>query len=743
MARRKKSKITYDSKETSTFLGLVLVLAGIFFGISAITVTEGDATIFASAKSLFGQATILTAAVLFLAGLKFLGVQFALLKTTAIVSQLILLFLVPGLLTALDGTPQEIIQLEGGKTSGGQVGFYMIRNIFGDILPTEPATKLILILLILLILPVALSLSLSQMVSIASKILSKIIRFVKTAFYGDDELEETPEPEVRKAQRLGDFNELLKRKSEPEPIQNRSEPDLENEPPVKVTPKKVNNETLEYTEGEIGEEGLKQETLKFPQWTLPPLSLLLPFKKTQSKEASIKQNAEIIEQILASFNIEAKVEDAFIGPSVVQYALNIPLGIKVAKISTLAENIALALGVDSKAVRIESIPETTYLGIEVPRTSRDMVRIKELMSSKTMVNSDYHLPVPIGKDINGDPIIGNIEKMPHLLIAGATGSGKSVLTNSFITSLIMKKTPDEVKLILVDPKQVELMDYNGIPHLITPVITNMDEVVDWLKWAVKEMENRYTELAKNQVRNIDAYNSKKGFAAMPYIVVVIDEMADMMMTSNRIESENAIVRLAQKARAVGIHLILATQRPSVNVITGIIKANIPGRIGMSVTSSTDSRVILDRIGAESLMGRGDMLYKAPDKTKSVRLQGPNIEQEEVIKVVDFIKEQSPEVEYITIDQIRNQIKSPEELTQEALGDISGDSLVEQAIRIVVQSGKGSSSFLQRRLGIGFNRAAKLLEELEEAGVVGPANGSKPREVLISDADSFIAQLRGV
>ncbi|BCX13656.1 MAG: hypothetical protein KatS3mg085_188 [Candidatus Dojkabacteria bacterium] len=362
------------------------------------------------------------------------------------------------------------------------------------------------------------------------------------------------------------------------------------------------------------------------------------------------------------------------------------------------------------------------------------------MEATQMQGSNFVLPVPIGKGIDGSPLIAGIEKMPHLLIAGATGSGKSVLTNTFISSLLMNKSPDELRLILVDPKQVELSDYNGIPHLLTPVITDMSEVLNALKWAVSgEMERRYSILAKEQVRNISAYNKKKGFAAMPYIVIVIDEMADMMMTSNRGETETAIVRLAQLARAVGIHLILATQRPSVNVITGLIKANIPGRVGMSVTSSTDSRVILDHIGAESLMGNGDLLYKAPDKTRAIRLQGPYIEQEEVIRIVDFIKSQAPEVEYLP--EILEKQMSEEEAVNEALSDISGDSLVEQAIRIVVASKKGSASYLQRRLNIGFNRAARLLDELEEAGVVGPANGPKPREVLIDDADSFIAQLK--
>ncbi|MEO6728327.1 MAG: DNA translocase FtsK, partial [Candidatus Dojkabacteria bacterium] len=408
----------------------------------------------------------------------------------------------------------------------------------------------------------------------------------------------------------------------------------------------------------------------------------------------------------------------------------------------LSANLALALGVDSKAVRIESIPETTYLGIEVPRTNRDMVRFKELMESTEMQNTKMLLPVPIGKDIDGSAIVGDIRKMPHLLIAGATGSGKSVLTNSFISSLLMTKTPDELKLILVDPKQVELSDYNDIPHLLTPVITDMDKVVNALKWAVAEMEKRYTNLRMEQVRDIVGYNEKKGFAAMPYIVIVIDEMADMMMTANRVEAETSIVRLAQKARAVGIHLILATQRPSVNVITGIIKANIPGRVGMSVTSSTDSRVILDRIGAESLMGNGDLLYKAPDKNKSNRLQGSFIDQQEVIRIVDFIKSQAPEVEYAN-EITEKHVLPGEEGADMVVGDLGKGSMLEQAIRIAVQYQKGSSSFLQRKLNIGFNKAAQLVEELEELGVVGPQNGAKPREVLISDAEEFIVSLKGM
>lgn len=751
MGRRKKNKITYDSKETSTIAGLFFLVLGLFFLISIFTSTETENNLFSQVKSAFGNATLLTAIYLLLVGLRFLGTRTIITKTRSLVAQLFVLLGITALMTSFTASPSELIKLTGEETNGGKVGYYIVVNLFGDKIPTEPATKFILIALTAIFIIIAAPISAKQLVTYISKALTWLKNGIYVLFFDDSE--ESGEEEIYeeletkdKTARLGDFNKLIaQRKLNGQMgLEDNAREEKRNFSEFNeqvMHHKKIASSVAapEIKERSLAEESLHNDQLEYPDWKLPPMSLLIPFKKTQAKEAFIKQNADVIEQILESFGIEAKVEDSYVGPSVVQYALSIPMGVNVKKIANLSENIALALGVDSKAVRIESIPETSYLGIEIPRSQRDLVRFKELMSSNEMVTCDFKLPVVIGKDIDGSAIVAGIEKMPHLLIAGATGSGKSVLTNSFITSLIMRRTPDEVKLILVDPKRVELGDYNGIPHLLTPVITDMDKVVNALKWAVKEMEKRYTVLEAEQVRNIDGYNKKKGFAAMPYIVIVIDEMADMMMTANRVDTETAIVRIAQKARAVGIHLILATQRPSVNVITGIIKANIPGRVGMSVTSSTDSRVILDRIGAESLMGNGDLLYKAPDKNKSSRLQGAFVDQEEVIKVVDFLKAQSPEVAYI--NEITEKPLSPEELSQGALGDVSEDNLVEQAIRIVVQSGKGSSSYLQRRLNIGFNRAARLLEELEEAGVVGPQVGSRPREVLISDADEFISSLR--
>lgn len=753
MGRRKKKVITYDSRETYTFIGLLLLLTGLFFFIAFFTVSENDSNLFVQVKNLFGDTTIMTSLFLSFLGLSFLGANLPFTKRSSLFGQFMLTLILPSLLTSFSTTPRELSRLTGEDVAGGEVGYFIIKDFFGDTIPTEPATQIILIAATIIFVPIALSMSMPTLIKYVGSFFNTIGRMAGIILTEEEReemmrlkeeekntkpmLNKTSSDSSEKAKKFGDFNKLLKmdreKQEKPEQLELPKKPEM----PI-IHPKKIaSDQEVQIKEAEMGEDGLHQNELKFPAWKLPPLSLLIPYKKTKSKEPTIERNAKIIEEILESFAIEASVEDAYIGPSVVLYALSIPLGIKVSRVAATAENLALALGVDSKAIRIETIPETSFLGIEVPRQSRDMVRFKELMEAKEMQGSEFIMPVPIGKDINGKAVVAGIEKMPHLLIAGATGSGKSVLTNSFIASLLMNMSPDELRLILVDPKQVELSDYNGIPHLLTPVITDMEKVLNALKWAVTEMEKRYSVLASDQVRDIKSYNKKKGFAAMPYIVIVIDEMADMMMTGNRGDTETAIVRLAQKARAVGIHLILATQRPSVNVITGIIKANIPGRVGMSVTSSTDSRVILDRMGAESLMGYGDLLYKAPDKVKANRLQGSFVDQEEIIRIVDFIKSQAPEVEYIP--EILEKHLSPEEQNSEMLGDISDDNLVEQAIRIVVASKKGSASYLQRRLNIGFNRAARLLDELEEAGVVGPANGPKPREVLIDDADSFLSQ----
>lgn len=477
------------------------------------------------------------------------------------------------------------------------------------------------------------------------------------------------------------------------------------------------------------------EELLYPDWKLPPVEVLDSFKKKKPSQANINKNADIIEQTLKSFGVKANVVDVLIGPTVTQYALDIALGTKVNKISNLSNDLALALATSSNSLRIEApIPGTSYVGVEIPNEDRETVYSREVLSDHKLLNNQYRLPLGLGVNLKGEIIYTDLQKMPHILVAGATGSGKSVLTNGFLISLLMSRTPDEVKFIMIDPKQVELSDYNGIPHLLTPVITEMDKVINALKWAIAEMERRYTIFKDAKVRNIEAYNKLMGFSALPYIILVVDEMADMMMSTNRVETEAAIVRLAQKARATGLHLILATQRPSVDVLTGLIKANIPCRIGMSVTTQIDSRVILDHIGAESLLGMGDMLYKDPTFSRASRIQGFWISSEEIQKVVKYIKDQVSEVEY-TKEVVESQ-KDPNAPANEA-GDISDDDQFANAVRVIVNSQKGSASLLQRKLKLGYNRAARLLDELEEYGVVGPPNGSKPRDVMITDAEEFL------
>ena len=756
MARRKK-KITYSSKETRIVIGLGFLFAAIIFLIAVLdtpdTLANGEAgtpTFFSLAREFFGQTLIFASFVMFNLALYYFDIKYVFTKGLSLISQIGLLFLYPTFLSSLVNNEQLAKNLAAQGLSGGTLGYTLSWDIFFD-RPFANFTPHIVGAACLILLLLAISVSLDQIGTFIKKVLLFIVETLQKAFSRRDAVANEVKDVaaagskgvLTAAKRFSDFDRREQSKKDEAKPQKKNETEKTEKPQKQQLSaeqelQKVQKDTkVDVKEKEIGEDGLVVTELAYPDWKLPPVSLMNPYKKQKMIEADAARNSEIIEQTLKSFNTDAKVVDVFVGPSVVQYALDIPLGVKVAKIAGLSPNIALALGIAVNQIRIEPIPGTTYLGIEVPRSKRDPVYIKEMVEDLKQQKKKY-LGVSVGKDISGKGIVADIKKMPHLLIAGATGSGKSVLTNAFITSLLMQKTPDELKLILVDPKQVELTDYNGIPHLLTPVITDMAKVVNALKWCVNEMENRYTKLAEAKVRNIEGYNEKMGFAAIPYIVVVIDEMADMMLTADKNEAETAIVRLAQKARATGIHLILATQRPSVNVITGIIKANIPGRIGMSVTSSTDSRVILDQTGADSLLGYGDLLYKAPDKTKAERVQSPLVTQEEIGRVVDFIKSQSPEVAYAT-----SILESQSEGGGEggALADMSGDDLFTQAIKIVVNYQKGSSSFLQRRLNIGFNRAARILDEMEEAGVVGPPNGSKPREVLISDVDAFLESLK--
>jgi S-DNA-T family DNA segregation ATPase FtsK/SpoIIIE len=461
-------------------------------------------------------------------------------------------------------------------------------------------------------------------------------------------------------------------------------------------------------------------------WKFPPFTLL-ETTTTKPDAGNIQGNADIIQKTLANFAVKVSMGDVNVGPTVTQYTLKPDEGVKLNKITGLDRDLALALA--AHPVRIEApIPGKSLVGVEIPNKASALVRLRAIMESDTFEKRRSNLAVVLGLDVSGHPQVADITKMPHLLIAGSTGSGKSVCINAILLSLLYQNTPKQLKMILVDPKRVELSPYNNIPHLITPVIVEPDKTVSALKWAVMEMERRYKALQEVGKRNISEYNASRGKEGLPYLVIVIDELADLMAVSAN-EVEHLIVRLSQMARAVGIHLVLATQRPSVDVITGLIKANITTRVAFSVASQIDSRTILDQAGAEKLLGMGDMLFISADTPKPKRIQGAFVSEKEVKGVTDFIKSQG-EPEY------------NEEILAQATrgsGDLGApdDEMFIDAADCVVRAGKASASLLQRRLRIGYARAARLLDLLEERGIIGPADGARPRDVLISDISEIL------
>lgn len=486
-----------------------------------------------------------------------------------------------------------------------------------------------------------------------------------------------------------------------------------------------------------------------PNWKFPSVDLLEK-KQNPADAGDIQQNAHIIQDTLREFSIDVEMEGANIGPKVTQYTLKPPAGIKLSRITALETNIALNLA--ASTLRMEApIPGQKAVGIEVPNKKAADVRIRGILDTPEWRKSTEPLSFAIGKDISGAPVVGELNKMPHMLVAGQTGSGKSVMINTLLCSLLYRNAPSDMKLILVDPKQVEMAPYQDIPHLLTPVIVEPEKTVSALKWAVNEMERRYSLLAEERVRDIKSYNDKVknkhvsvpdedgnmqevDEGTMPYIVIVIDELADLMMVAAR-DVEALIVRIAQKARAVGIHLVLATQRPDVTVITGLIKANVPARIAFTVASQVDSRTILDQIGAEKLLGQGDMLMKTASMPKPKRIQGAWVMDEEVIKITDHLRMQSPPQYNDEIISQPVQLNGKGGVVMDFDGE-GGDDMFRDACRVVIETRKASTSLLQRKLRIGYARAARIIEEMEEQGIIGPADGSRPRDVLITSLDDL-------
>ena len=564
-------------------------------------------------------------------------------------------------------------------------------------------------------------------------------------------VEEEPHKETRRERKLREKEEAKRKALE---LDDQITINLNNDNISKADekPKKYNHDKddLSY----LGEEKLfKQEeeqkesktkevlqlehavTVEDKDYKLPPITLLSQGdpKEIKGGKKAVTETASKLQKTLYSFGVSAKVENVSVGPAITRYELKPAEGVRVSKIANLADDIALNLAAES--IRIEApIPGKQAVGIEIPNTENEVVHLRDIIASDAFQGHKSKLAFALGKDVAGKEVVTDIAKMPHVLIAGATGSGKSVCINTLIASIIYKAKPSEVKLLMVDPKVVELSVYNGIPHLLIPVVTDPKKAAGALAWAVQEMINRYNLFAKKGVRDIKGYNEaveKEGETGkLPQIVIIIDELSDLMMASPK-EVEDSICRLAQMARAAGMHLVIATQRPSVDVITGVIKANIPSRISFAVSSQVDSRTILDMVGAEKLLGKGDMLFYPSGAPKPTRIQGAFVSDKEVEKLVEFLKSQG-EVTYSDeiLEQIENSDKTDKELEEES-DDQTSDPLLMEAIETVVETQQASTSFIQRRFKVGYARAGRIIDQMEERGIISGYQGSKPREVLMS------------
>jgi S-DNA-T family DNA segregation ATPase FtsK/SpoIIIE len=496
-------------------------------------------------------------------------------------------------------------------------------------------------------------------------------------------------------------------------------------PPPAQPPKKAEQELFPFMRNEGA-------------FSLPALDLLND--PPQQKDAdvhreSLEMNAKRLEKKLADFGVEGEVVEILPGPVITMYEYKPAPGVKISKVAGLSDDLALAFRAPSIRI-VAPIPGKAAIGIEIPNNQRELVYLKEILSSAAYLETTDRLPIALGKDITGTPVVTDLARMPHLLVAGATGSGKSVSINTIINSLLFKVSPEMVRFLLIDPKRIELSIYQDIPHLLHPVVTQPKEATRALRWAVDEMERRYMLLSDRGARNIETYNKKvlkeqrppatgnspqEAHGILPYIILVIDELADLMMTSSR-DVEESITRLAQMARAAGIHLVIATQRPSVDVLTGIIKANFPARISFQVSSRVDSRTILDAIGAEQLLGQGDMLFMPPGVGRITRIHGAYVSEEEIKRVTDFLRTQKkPEYDPTVMEQVARDEEQEE-------GDLERDEKYEEAINVVIQTGQASISMLQRKLRVGYNRAARMIELMEMEGIVGPSDGVRPREV---------------
>jgi S-DNA-T family DNA segregation ATPase FtsK/SpoIIIE len=619
--------------------------------------------------------------------------------------------------------PEEIILRASAGQGGGYLGLifsFPLIKLLG-----RWASLVVLFAVNIIAVLITFNISLKNLASGFGIFLNRLPFFKtkKIAFKGGEDDEENEEEIKKKEEPVESEQERI---SGWKKIIRKIKPDFKIKP---ISSEKIEEENLPE-EKNIEEKFIIPEEKK-TDYKLPPIDLLDGgIEKPTS--GNIKVNTEIIQKTLENFGIEIEMGEVSVGPTVTQYTLRPSNGVKLSKITSLQNDLSLALA--AHPIRIEApIPGKSLVGIEIPNKAAAIVRLKNLLESVQLKKNFSTLAFPLGQGTSGESVIVDLARMPHLLVAGATGSGKTIYINNLILSLLFRNAPRDLKLILIDPKRVELVLYNGIPHLLSPVIIKPDKAINSLVWAITEMERRYDSFSETASRDIISYNQKvlkkslkNDYKKLPYIVIVIDELADLMATHGR-EMEASIVRLAQMARATGIHLVVSTQRPSVEVLTGLIKANITSRIAFECASLIDSRTILDMAGAEKLLGRGDMLYQSADISKPKRIQGAYISEEEVKRVVDFIRDQSFEDE---IEEIPEKIT--EEISENGIpvsNEIIDDELYEDAKEVITAAGKASASLLQRRLRIGYARAARLLDLLEEQGVIGPSNGAKPREII--------------
>jgi len=742
--RRKLFKLKLRRDSLVSVAAVVLILLAVLSFLSFFAQAASSSTLLQELLNrFFGWGSITIPFILAVSGLLMLGRGLAFAKTNTLFGLVLFLISFSGISHLIFYRGPDAEGLAALGQGGGLMG-YKISSWLAGAFTIIGAFSILLSILIISLL-VAFNASLNRALNVTGTIISLPIRYLKSIKLPSKRNNDEPKGMSQELPLVASAPKTFKvNQQQPLGLDPASEGGVEvpkkEKLTVEVLPKKfienklVTPEKLKpeaKKEPAVSEEGLVQETVKnLPSevvvWEYPPISLLSDEKGAEADRGDVSYNASVIEKTLGSFGIKSHVVEVNLGPAVTQYALESAEGTKIARIKNLQNDLAMALASPTGAVRIEApIPGKSLIGVETPNISPSTVNLKAILSSELMTKTKSKLAIAMGLDVSGSPVVADIARMPHVLVAGSTGSGKSTLIHALLATLLFRCSPEELKLILVDTKRVELTEYNEIPHLLTPVITETEKVLAALKWCVAEMERRYKLFQNAKVRNIDSYNELSGFQALPYILILVDEMADMMQMAP-VEVEKAVCRLAQMARATGIHLVLSTQRPSVDVLTGLIKANIPARIAFNVTSQIDSRVIIDQTGAEKLLGRGDMLYLPPESSKPRRIQGVYVSPKELHALIDFIKRLNVKPKY------------QEEVTtiKAAPGDAgfagSEDELFSQAVEVICEMDRASASLLQRRLKVGYARAARLLDEMESRGIVGSADGSKPRDVLIHD-----------